>query len=204
MKRLVIVGAGGHGKVIADIARLNGYAEIVFLDDDPEIRQCGGYPVVGACERVRDLDGDVVVAIGSAATRERVQRTIPTERLATPIHPSAVVSDATLGKGTVLMAGAVVNPGAVLGAGYIVNTASSVDHDCLIGDFVHIAVGAHVAGTVVIGDRTWIGAGATVSNNITICADCVIGAGAVVINDMTEPGTYVGVLAKRLPPKEGY
>ena len=86
--------------------------------------------------------------------------------------------------------------GAKIGQGCIINTASSVDHDCVLGDFVHVAVGAHLCGTVTIGNATWIGAGATVSNNVNICGECTIGAGAVVVKDITEPGTYIGVPAR--------
>ena len=96
------------------------------------------------------------------------------------------------------MAGAVINPGAQIGIGCIINTSSSVDHDCVVEDYVHISVGAHLSGTVRVGKGTWIGAGAIVSNNINICGGCMIGAGAVVIKDIAEPGTYVGVPAKKL------
>lgn len=203
MKRLLMIGASGHGKVVADIARRNGYQEIAFLDDNPEVEKCGEDPVVGTCRQANELDGDVIVAIGRAQVRRRIQRGIDPRRVVTLIHPSAVVSGAQIGRGTVVMAGAVVNPGAVIGEGCILNTASSVDHDCRIGDYVHIAVGAHVAGGVAIGDETWIGAGATVSNNVSICGRCMIGAGAVVVKDIVEPGTYVGVPAKRLHTGEG-
>ena len=96
------------------------------------------------------------------------------------------------------MAGAVINPGTHIGKGCIINTCSSVDHDCIVGDYVHIAVGSHLCGTVIVGDGTWIGAGATVSNNVSICTNCIIGAGAVVVNDIKECGTYVGVPARRI------
>lgn len=96
------------------------------------------------------------------------------------------------------MAGAVVNPGSTIGKGCIINTCSSVDHDCQIGDYVHISIGAHLAGTVILGKNTWVGAGATISNNIEITSCCMIGAGAVVINDIIEKGTYVGVPARKI------
>lgn len=198
MKRLLIIGASGHGKVVADIARLNGYTDIAFLDDNPKVKKCGDYLVIGTSSQVSDLDGDVFVAIGNAKIRHRIQQSIDPTRLVTLIHPNAVVSDAKLGRGTVVMAGAVINPGTVIGEGCIINTSSSVDHDCRIGDYVHIAVGAHVAGSVKIGDETWIGAGTTVSNNVTICGGCMIGAGAVVINDITILGTYVGMPTRKI------
>ena len=101
------------------------------------------------------------------------------------------------------MAGAVINPGTMIGKGCIINTNSAIDHDCEIGDFVHVSVGSHLSGTVTVGKGTWIGAGATVSNNVAICGGCMIGAGAAVIKDIDKPGTYVGVPAKmeRLYPQ---
>ena len=196
MNRLIIVGASGHGKVIADIAVRNGYEDIVFLDDNEAIQECAGFPVIGGTAEVTRLNGDKIVAIGNPAVRERLQGTIHPVTL---VHPNAVVSRrVSLGEGTVVMAGAVINSDAVIGNGCIINTGSSVDHDCRIADFAHISVGAHVAGTCNIGRRTWIGAGATVNNNISICGDCMIGAGAVVIRDILESGTYIGCPAKRM------
>ena len=96
------------------------------------------------------------------------------------------------------MAGAVANPFARLGKGCIVNTCVAVDHDCVVADYVHVAVGSHLCGTVSVGAHTWIGAGAVVSNNVSVCADCMIGAGAVVIKDVVEAGTYVGVPAGKI------
>ncbi|MGI6264927.1 MAG: acetyltransferase [Acutalibacteraceae bacterium] len=199
MSRLLIIGAGGHGKVIADIAAQRGYTDIAFLDDNRRDVQAG-YPVVGAVADAGRLEGDLFVAIGNGEIRRRIQESLPKERLATLIHPRATVArDAKIGAGSVVMAGAVVNPGASIGDGVIVNTASSVDHDCAVGDFAHIAVGAHLCGTVEIGADTMIGAGAVVTNNRRVCAGCLIGAGAAVVKDLDQPGTYVGVPARRLP-----
>lgn len=200
--KLIIIGASGHGKVVADCARKNGYEEIVFLDDNELLRNCGRYPVVGKSRMVKELCGDVVIAVGNARLRQKLQRSVDTERLAILIHPDAVVSEAEIGEGSVVMAGAVINPGSRIGRGCIINTSSSVDHDCFLGDFVHVSVGAHVAGNVDIGDRTWIGAGAVVSNNLRICSDCMIGAGAVVVKNLNVSGTYVGVPARRKSENE--
>lgn len=199
MRRLAIIGASGHGKVVADIARRNGYKEIVFLDDDDNIHECGGYPVIGKSFEAGMIDADVIIGIGNAGVRKQMQESITDEKLVTLIHPDAVIAeDVVMGAGTVVMAGAVINPGTHIGKGCIINTCSSVDHDCTVGDFVHVAVGSHLCGTVNVGDGTWIGAGATVSNNVFICPDCMIGAGAVVIKEIKESGTYVGVPAKRV------
>lgn len=199
MRKLAIIGASGYGKVVADIALKNGYNHIVFLDDDENIYECGGYPVVGKSSEAGKLDADVIIGIGNSSVRKRIQESISDVQIATLIHPDAVVAeDVVIGAGTVVMAGAVINPGTRIGMGCIINTCSSVDHDCKVGDYVHIAVGSHLCGTVTVGDGTWIGAGATVNNNHTICSDCMIGAGAVIINDIKESGTYVGVPARRI------
>lgn len=199
MRKLAIIGASGHGKVVADIARRNGYKEIVFLDDDDRIHECGGYPVIGKSTEAGTIDADVIIGIGNAGVRKQIQQSIPNEKMVTLIHPDAVVAeDVVIGVGTVVMAGAVINPGVRIGKGCIINTCSSVDHDCEVGDYVHIAVGSHLCGTVSAGDGTWIGAGATVSNNVSICSGCMIGAGAVVVKDIDLAGTYMGVPARRI------
>lgn len=200
-KKLVIIGAGGHGKVVADIAKLNNYTSISFLDDAPGAAECGGYPVAGQVkDAARYSDCEFAVAIGNAAVRREKQELVASLgiRAAVLIHPAAVIAeDSVIGEGTVVMAGAVINPGAVVGKGCIVNTCASVDHDCVLADYVHIAVGAHLAGNVAVGEGTWIGAGAVVSNNVAVAGGCTVGAGAVVVRDLTEPGTYIGVPARK-------
>lgn len=197
MKKLVIIGASGHGKVIADIAVKNGYEEIVFLDDDDSIKECAGFPVVGKTSEAKNIESDKIVAIGNAKIRGRIQGEL--NNIVTLIHPSAVISRRVeIGEGTVVMAGVVINSDAVIGKGCIINTGASIDHDCRIADFVHVSVGAHVAGTCIIGGGTWIGAGATVSNNVNICGNCMIGAGAVVIKNIDKAGTYIGVPAREI------
>lgn len=200
MKKLVIIGAGGHGAVAADIARLQHYDEIIFLDDHAQQGRLG-FPLKGNVEDfLHYLEGwDFFVAIGNSKVREKIQRML-TERNAhieTLIHPNAVIAeDVQIGKGCIVMAGAVVNAGAVIEDGVILNTCCSVDHDCVVGVFSHIAVGAHVCGTVCIGEHVWIGAGATVINNISICDDTTIGAGAVVVKSIVTKGVYIGMPAK--------
>lgn len=195
MNKLIIIGASGHGKVVADIAALNGYKDIVFLDDDENIKECAGYPVIG--KSTEAPDGEVFVAVGNAETRKRLMELYKGRIQPVLIHPSAVVAESVeVAAGSVVMAGAVINPGVKIGKGCIINTCSSIDHDCIVEDFCHVSVGAHLSGTVVVGTGTWIGAGATVINNVNICGKCMIGAGAVVIKDIDEPGTYIGVPAK--------
>lgn len=201
MKKIIIIGAGGHGKVVADIIKLNGDKVYGFLDDkEPEVLP--GFPVIGRVNLINTLDNKdfcFFVAIGDNQTRERVMNSYPMVEWYTAIHPSAVIADDTeIGTGTAIMANAVVNSGSKIGRGVIINTAATVDHDNIIGDFVHISPGAHLAGTVHVGDRCWIGIGANVINNISIINYCTVGAGTVVIKSITEQGTYVGVPARKL------
>lgn len=199
--KITIIGASGHGKVVADIAEKNGYSDIEFLDDNEELMWCGKYPVVGNTCETTEIANDIIVAVGEASVRRRLTEKMLQEGHSIPIliHPAAVIADdVAICAGTVVMAGAVINPGVRLGKGVIVNTCSSIDHDCKIGDYVHVSVGSHICGNVNVGNNTWIGAGSTVSNNVNIYRDCMIGAGAVVIKDIDRSGTYVGVPARIL------
>jgi len=201
MKKLVIVGAGGHACVIADIAIKTGlYEKIEFLDD-VERKNDMGIPVVGKIFEIEKhlKNSDFFIGIGNCKIRNEIQEKIIAlgGSIATLIHPNAVIgSFVEIGVGTAVMAGAVINPCVKIGKGVIVNTSSSIDHNCVIGDYSHISVGAHLAGTVTIGTRTWIGIGSTISNNLSVCDDCMIGAGAVVVKDIENVGVYVGVPAR--------
>lgn len=204
---IAILGASGHGKVAADIARFEGYEQIFFLDDDTSKHRNGVYPVVGtisdflrsySAENMRQSDFDVFVAIGNNSMRKQISEQLPVQPI-TLIHPAAVIDrTAVISNGSVVMAGAIVNADARIGHGCIINTGASVDHDCVLGDHVHISPGAHIAGTVNIGEKTWFGVGSCCVNNVNIAADCVVGAGAVVIGDINESGTYVGCPAVRV------
>ena len=199
--RLIIIGASGHGKVIADIAAGCGYKEIVFLDDNEALKDCMGYPVIGRTDTAKQYKGaDFIVAIGNPEVREEIQTKLLNEgvKVVTLIHPDAVIAEnVEIGMGTVIMAGAVVNPDTRIGSGCIINTGAPVDHDNVLEDYVHVSVGSHIAGTVHIGKGTWIGAGAVVCNNVNICGGCMVGAGAVVVKDIDEQGTYLGVPARK-------
>lgn len=199
-KKIVIIGASGHGKVVADIAKLNGYDEILFLDDDESKTSCGKYQVVGTSKGITKYrDYDFIIAIGNNKIREKISDTLEKENIKQTIliHPSADIDEtATIKEGTVVMANAVINASVKIGRSCIINTASSIDHDCIINDFVHVSPGVHVAGT--IGRNTWLGIGSTVINNLEICANCIIGAGSTVIKDIKEEGTYVGSPAERI------
>lgn len=202
-KRLVIIGASGHGKVVADVAmHIGKYKNIIFLDDDDSLKESLGIPVLGNSNKATEYIGssELFVAIGNPRIRKKIQDSLEEQGaiFARLIHPNASIGkNVQINTGTIVMAGAVVNCDTRIGRGCIINTSSSVDHDCILSDYVHISVGTHVAGNVKIGENTWLGAGAIVSNNINICKDSMIGAGAVVIQNINEPGTYVGVPARR-------
>ena len=202
-KKLLLIGASGHGKVVADIALLNGYEIMGFLDDNPDIKEIMGYPVLGKIADAEKYIGqtDFCISIGKAPIRKRLMSELSKKGASFPklIHPNAVVGmKVEIGEGTVVMAGAVINPEAHIGQGCIINTCASVDHDCKIHDYVHISVGARVAGIVEIEEGTWVGAGAVIKQVIRICENCTIGAGAVVVKDIEKSGVYVGIPAKEL------
>lgn len=199
MNQVLILGAGGHAKVVADLVELAGYTVAGFLDDHPAGPNVFGKPVLGPiADCLRYPQHAFVIGIGSNQVRRELAARYPL-RWITAVHPKAVVArDAVLGPGTVVMANAVINPTAAVGAHAIVNTGAIVEHDNVIGDFAHLSPGCALGGTVTVGAGTHVGIGACVRNNICIAPDCVIGAGAVVVADLSQPGTYVGCPAKLL------
>ena len=203
-KRLLIIGASGHGKVVADVAlKMNKWEYIAFLDQDENIKSSLDIDVIDRSENAFKYikDYDIFVAIGNNVTREKVLEELASLGASVPvlIHSSAVLGKLVeVGIGTVIMAGAVINCCTKIGRGCIINTGATIDHDNKIGDYVHISPGANLAGTVSVGKGTWIGIGSAVINNIAITGNCIIGAGAVVTRDITEPGTYVGVPARKI------
>ena len=203
-EKLFIIGASGHGKVVADIAvKMNQWNQIEFLDDDEALTTSLGLKVIGKSKDAFNYieDADIFVAIGDSRIRQMLLCKLQEAGASIPvlIHKSAVIGEQVeIGDGTVVMAGVVINCCTKIGTGCIVNTSSHVGHDNMIEDYVHIAPGAGLAGTVKVGSGSWIGIGSVIINNIQIAGECKIGAGAVVVRDITEAGTYVGVPAKRI------
>ena len=197
MKKIIVIGGGGHAKVVIDIIKNNGYkaSEIEILDDNldigSEILSC---KVSGKVKDALKYDKGTkfVIAIGNNEVREKISNMYKLD-YTTFIHPSAVIGeDVNIGKGSVIMGGSVINSGTEIGKHSIINTSSTIDHDSNIGDFVHLSPGVHMGGTVNVGNRTWLGVGTSVKNNISIGSDTIIGAGSVVVKNVEEKGTYVG------------
>lgn len=196
MNRIVIIGAGGHGAIVADIL---GDRAAGFVDDHVLLH---GTTILGlrVYASIDDVEHDgVIVAIGDNVARRAISERLLSagERLATAIHPFASVSrSATIAEGAMISAGAIVLPRAVIGRGALLNTKSSVDHDCAIGDFVHLGPDATLGGNVHIGEETTVGPATTIVSNISIGARVVIGAGAVVVRDLPDDVTAWGVPAR--------
>ena len=197
---LLILGAGGHGRVVADAALAEGWQAVVASDRDPA--RWGpdllpGVPVLAIDDAVT-RSTVVHVAIGSAAARERETRAMGLP-LATIVHPRASVSPhAAVGPGCLLTAHSVVAPGARVGTSVIVNHGAVVDHDVHVGDYTHIGPLVSLGGGVRIGSRVLVGSGASVLPGVRVADDIVIGAGAVVREDLEVAGVYAGVPARRV------
>lgn len=197
MSRIVIIGAGGHGAVVADILR----DAVAFVDESPHKSGTSvlGLPVYALAALHEVAHDGIIVAIGDNALRRVVTERLVAagERLTSAIHPSAIVAaSASIGEGTVVSAGAIVMPRAVVGRGVILNTRSSIDHDCVIGDFAHIAPGVTLGGDVLVGEETLIASGATVVARMRVGRRSVIGAGAVVVRDIPDDVVALGVPAR--------
>jgi sugar O-acyltransferase (sialic acid O-acetyltransferase NeuD family) len=199
---LLIFGAGGHGRVVADSALLAGHWRRVLASDRDPAR-CSGELLAGVAllhpDEASAAATAVHVAIGNAASREKEVATLAAGRLATVAHPQASVSGhAVLGPGCFVAAQAVVAPGARLGTAVIVNHGAVVDHDVTVGDFSHVAPLAALGGGVQVGRRVLVGSGARILPGVRVGDDVVIGAGAVVVDHLAEPGVYAGVPARRV------
>jgi sugar O-acyltransferase (sialic acid O-acetyltransferase NeuD family) len=200
MKKLLIIGAGGHGKVVADTAVEAGHwHDIYFLDDN--IKNFP-YKIIGKINQLPNFVTqfpEIIVAIGDNKRREELlllSKNLGYD-IATVIHPTACVSThAIVEKGSVVLAKSVINAFSKIGFGCIINTGAVVDHDCTLDHYVHISPNATLAGGVIINKYSWIGAGSTIIEKINIGYNVIIGAGTVVIHDVSDDVVAVGVPAK--------
>jgi len=203
---VILYGASGHGKVVADIIRLRADAALAgFIDDGKAaqgIKNFDGLPLLGGLQALlrflENADASVIVSVGRNAARKQIADKLAQHGAAfyTAVHPAAVVArSARLGRGTVVMAGAVVNPDVAIGEHCIINTSCSIDHDCVIEDYVHVSPGAHLAGGVRIGALSHVGIGASIRQDIVVGMNATIGAGSVVVTDIPDDVVAYGVPA---------
>ena len=208
MDRIVVIGGGGHAKVLISALKKSGYEVTGYTDRMNRgsllgIFYLGDDGVLPGMIR-NDGAGKAIIGIGKidlSDMRIRIQQELSAIGFDFPviISPSAVVNEeVALGPGTVVFDGVVVNSGTEMGQACIINTNSTVEHDCRIGDNIHIAPGVTLSGGVTIGNNCMIGTGANVIQSVSICEGCLIGAGSTVVKDITIPGTYVGNPAKRI------
>ncbi|HEY0941102.1 MAG TPA: acetyltransferase [Steroidobacter sp.] len=209
--RLLIAGAGGHGRVVADTALATGmYSSVAFLDDrDSNPTTAEGWPIVGRLDGLADHSRTFdAFAAGFGDAHLRLDLLARARQMGFQcvaiVHPRASVSAySTLGEGSVVIAGACVNVGARIGAGCIINTGATVDHDCVLAEGVHVCPGAHLAGNVHVGARSWFGIGAVARQGIRIGADAVVGAGAVVVRDVPDHAVVMGNPARARAQRSG-
>jgi len=199
---VIVLGAGGHAKVVISTLRAAGYHVTGLYDDDPAKwgTLLAGVEILGPIDQAAGL---AVIGIGHNATRKAIVDRAGRVAWTTVVHPAACVDPTVrLGAGTVVFAGAVIQPDALLGDHCIVNTAATVDHDCVLGDFSHIAPGTHLAGNVTLGEGAFLGIGSAAIPGVRIGAWTTVGAGAVVIADLPDRVTAVGVPAHIIRSQE--
>jgi UDP-perosamine 4-acetyltransferase len=209
MNAIVVVGGGGHAKVVISILRKLKRYRILGYTDLKDNGAVGGAPYLGSDRELvalavgpKKLNAVLALGqIGLGKSRYELWTRLHLSGLSFPliVSPDAIVNEAVSGgEGAVVMDGAVINSGAIIGRGAIVNTNSTIEHDVALADWVHVAPGATISGGVSVGRFSMIGVGATVIEGIKIAAGCMVGAGATVVNDLTEPGVYAGTPARRI------
>lgn len=203
-RELIVIGAGGHAKVVIEVARASGWMPIAAFDPDPPTRDILGVPVKGGDEAAEEWVQSgrvrhVVVAIGQNALRWHLGIRLRAIGALMPVlvHPSAIVSpSAVIGTGTLVMAGSIINTSASIGSDVIVNTFAVVEHDCVLEDGCHVASRTALGGGCRVGKRALLGLGACARPQSTIGDDAVVGVGAVVIGSVPSGVTAIGLPAK--------
>jgi len=201
VRRLAILGASGHGKVVAEAALLSGWDSVSFYDDAyPDKKQISSWSIDGTTsdliQNANKFDG-VHIAIGDNLIRHGKFGELTGLNIVSVVHPDAVISStASIGKGAAIFGGVVINADSMVGIGAILNTGCTVDHDCSVGEFSHISPGVHLAGHVVVGDFSWLGIGSSVIQCLSIGSNTIIGAGSVVVKDIPASSLAYGFHAQ--------
>ena len=197
MKKLILIGAGGHGKSVYLVAKsTNRWTEIFFLDDNLVASN-----IIGNFKKRFDFkDDDFFVSIGNNLVRKSIIEKLQLEgfRLVNIISSTSDVTNARIGIGSIVMNHVFINVDSIIGDGVIINNVVFIEHDCNIGNYSHLSPKVTVAGTTKIGQNSWLGVSSTVINNITIGNEIIVGAGSVVVKDLKKSGTYVGIPAKQV------
>ena len=196
--KVYLYGASGHAKVVMDIVRLVYYEVPCLIDDNPQVNELAGLPVVHSAEGL----SPIIVTIGNCQIRRKIVENLGNREYLTVIHPNAVKAESVrVGFGTVVMAGAIMNSYVTVGNHCIINTGASLDHDVKVGDFVHIAPHCTICGESEVGDGTWVGAGTIIIQGIHIGKNCFIGAGSVVVKDIPDNSLCYGNPARIIKKK---
>lgn len=201
---MLLYGASGHAKVLVSILRAARQEVSAIFDDDLDKKDLGTIPVIGSYDPNHQPAAPLIIAIGYNAIRRKVAEKIQ-HRFGIALHPTASIDESvTVGEGTVIMHGAIVQAGTSIGNHVIVNTGATVDHDCYLADFVHVAPGVTLCGSVRVGGGTLIGAGSVVAPNLSIGADCLVAAGSVVTVSIPDGATVRGNPARIIRSNPAY
>lgn len=189
---IVLYGASGHCKVIIDILQANNQQISFIVDDDPKIEKIFDLKVYKLSDFNFVKKQEMIITIGNNKIRKKLSKLLNVN-FVQAIHPKAIISKHTsLGKGTVVMAGAVINSDVIIGNHCIINSGAIIEHDCVISDYAHIAPNTALAGNVLVKEGAQVGIGASVIQGLTIGKWSVIGAGSVIIRDVPDFAKVVG------------
>lgn len=200
-KKMLIIGASGHGKVVLSTALAQGETVFGWLDDNPSLfnKIISGYQVIGDATQLMSIsDCNAVIGVGANAIRHKIAiQQSQFKHWKALVHPTAYVHPSVeIGEGSVVFAGAVIQPDTKIGKHVIINTGATVDHDCVIGDYAHLAPGVHLAGNVTVGEGVFMGIGSVAIPGMSIGDWAIVAAGGVVVHHIQARKTVMGMPAK--------